>query len=214
MACGVGPIQIEVRVDDGLGEVGVLGEEAVAGVHAVGARAPRDVDQLVDGEVGLGRGRPAQRERLVGEPHERGVAVGVGVRGDAGQPRVATGADDADGDLTTVRDEDLAQARHGSASSRQGLRSLGTAAAALDVAWPTSLMRVDGRRGRPDRCRGPAGQRARVTQKEADQYQAAQPVDLGDDLARALVPLHQLHPAGDDAHHGPRRASRRRPSRG
>ena len=106
----------EVRVDDGLREVRVLGQEAVAGVHAVGARPARDVDQLVDGEVGLARGRPAERERLVGEPHERGVTVGVGVRGDAGQPGVAAGADDADGDLTTVRDEDLAQARHGSAS--------------------------------------------------------------------------------------------------
>ena len=45
----------EAGVDDGLGEVGVLGEEAVAGVHGVGAGAAGDVEQLVDDEVGLGR---------------------------------------------------------------------------------------------------------------------------------------------------------------
>ena len=41
-------------VDDGLGEVGVLGEEAVAGVDRVGARLRRGVEELVDVEVGLG----------------------------------------------------------------------------------------------------------------------------------------------------------------
>ena len=41
MAAGAGPIQVRPGVDDGLGEVGVLGEEAVAGVHGVGAGAAR-----------------------------------------------------------------------------------------------------------------------------------------------------------------------------
>jgi hypothetical protein len=103
----------EVGVDDGLGEVGVLAEEAVPGVDGVGAGALRDVEQLVDREIGVGGGGAAEGERLVGQAHEGGVPVGVGVDGDAPQSGVAAGPDDADGDLPTVRDENLAQARHG-----------------------------------------------------------------------------------------------------
>ena len=55
-------------VDDGLGEVGVLGEEAVAGVDRVGAGPRGDVDELVDAQVGLGGGVAAERVRLVGQP--------------------------------------------------------------------------------------------------------------------------------------------------
>jgi hypothetical protein len=103
----------DARVDHGLGEVGVLRQEAVAGVDAVGAGPARRVDDLVEHEVGLRRGGAAEREGLVGQPDERRVPVGVGVHGDAGQPRVGARADDPDGDLAPVRDEDLAQARHG-----------------------------------------------------------------------------------------------------
>ena len=46
-------------VDDRLGEVGVLGQEAVAGVHGVRAGARRDLEDLVDVEVGLGRWSPS-----------------------------------------------------------------------------------------------------------------------------------------------------------
>jgi hypothetical protein len=53
MAAGRRTDPDEPGVDDGLGEVGVLGQEAVAGVHGVGARAARDVEQLLDVEVGL-----------------------------------------------------------------------------------------------------------------------------------------------------------------
>ena len=41
-------------VHDGLGEPGVLGQEAVAGVHGVRAGLRGDVEQLVDDQVGLG----------------------------------------------------------------------------------------------------------------------------------------------------------------
>ena len=45
-------------VDHGLREVGVLGEEAVAGVDRVGAGAAGRVEDLVEHEVRLGRGLP------------------------------------------------------------------------------------------------------------------------------------------------------------
>ena len=63
-----GPDPDQLGVDDGLGEVGVLAQEAVAGVDAVGAGALRGVEQLVDVQVGLRGGAAAQRERLVGQP--------------------------------------------------------------------------------------------------------------------------------------------------
>ncbi len=101
-------------VDDGLGELGVLRQEPVAGVHRVRAGAARDVEQLLDVEVGVGGALALQRERLVGEPHVQRVPVGVGVDGDGGDSGVGAGAGDADGDLATVRDEDLADGGHGS----------------------------------------------------------------------------------------------------
>ena len=54
-------------VDDGLGEVGVLGEEAVAGVDGVGAGLLGGVEDLVDAQVGVAGRRAAEGERLVGE---------------------------------------------------------------------------------------------------------------------------------------------------
>ena len=96
-------------VDDGLGELGVLGQEAVAGVHRVGAGLLGHRDDLGDVEVGVGRGRAAQRVRLVGEPDEQRVPVGVGVDGDAADPGVLAGPDHPDRDLAAVGDQDLLQ---------------------------------------------------------------------------------------------------------
>ena len=94
-------------VDDRLREVGVLREEAVAGVDRIGTRLLRGVENLVEDQVRLGRRLAAEGERLVGELDEHGIRVGLGVDGDAGDAGVAGGADDADGDLTAVGDEDL-----------------------------------------------------------------------------------------------------------
>src|SRR6188768_4145186 len=98
----------EAGVDDLLGEAAVLGEEAVAGVHRVGARLVRDLDQLVLQEVGVSRGGAAERVRLVGDRDVQGVAVRVGVDGDGPDPVVPAGAGDAYRDLTPVGDEDFA----------------------------------------------------------------------------------------------------------
>jgi hypothetical protein len=91
----------------GPGEVGVLGQEPVAGVHGVGAALGGDLDDLFDVEVRLGRGGPVQRIRLVGEPGVQPVDVLLGVDGDAGQPGIPASPDDADRDFAAIRDEDL-----------------------------------------------------------------------------------------------------------
>ena len=61
------------------GEVGVLGEEPVAGVDGVGAAAPDHVEDRLGVEVALGCGLSAERVRLVGEPDVQRVAIELGV---------------------------------------------------------------------------------------------------------------------------------------
>ena len=97
-------------VEDGLREVGVLGQEPVARVHRVGARAGGDVEDLGHVEVGLGRRRAAERVRLVGQRDEQPVRVRVGVDRDAAEPRVGRGPDHPDRDLAAVGHEDLGDA--------------------------------------------------------------------------------------------------------
>ena len=96
----------EPGVDDGLREVGVLGEEAVAGVDRVRTGLAGGVQDLVDDEVALGRRRAAEGEGLVGEAHVQGVPVGVRVHRHGLEPGVLAGPDDADGDLAAVGDQD------------------------------------------------------------------------------------------------------------
>ena len=94
-------------------EGGVLGQEAVAGVHGLGAGLLDHLEQLVDLEVGLGRRPGAQQVGLGGALDVLRVAVGLRVDGDGGDAELVERADDAHGDLSTVGDEDLAE--HGGA---------------------------------------------------------------------------------------------------
>ena len=92
-------------------EGGVLGQEAVAGVHGLGAGLLDDLEQLVDLQVGLGGRAGAEQVGLGGALDVLRVAVGLGVDGDGGDPELVERADDADGDLSAVGDKDLAEHR-------------------------------------------------------------------------------------------------------
>ena len=107
MASGGGPIQATPRSRDRAGEVGVLGVEAVARVHAVDAGPLDDVEDRVGVQVALGRGLAAERVRLVGVADVQRVTVELGVHRDRGDPELSTGAHHADGDLAAVGDQDL-----------------------------------------------------------------------------------------------------------
>ena len=72
---GAGPTKREARGGDGPGEVGVLGEEAVAGMHGIGAGAQRGGDDRVDVEVGVGRARTGKADRFVGEARRSGASA-------------------------------------------------------------------------------------------------------------------------------------------
>ena len=106
------------RVDHRPGEIGVLGQEPVAGVDRVRARLLRRVDDLLDHQVGVAGRRPPEGEGLVGHPDVQGVAVGLGVDGHARQPLVLARAGDAHRDLAAVGDQDLLHRCSPSALSR------------------------------------------------------------------------------------------------
>jgi hypothetical protein len=97
----------EPGVENRLGEVGVLGQEAVARVDGVGTGLLRGVEDLLDHEVGVAGGGAAQGERLVGLPNVQSVPVGLGVDGHAREALVLAGTCHAHRDLSAVGDQDL-----------------------------------------------------------------------------------------------------------
>jgi hypothetical protein len=91
------------------GEVGVLGEEPVAGMHTVGAAALDGVEDLVGLEVAVGRSLATQRVGLIGEADVQRVAVEVAVDGDGGDTHFLARTDDTDGDFAAISDENLCE---------------------------------------------------------------------------------------------------------
>ena len=63
------------------GELCVLGEEAVAGMHRVRPERLAGLDDAGDAQVALRRGRGPQAPRLVRHAHVEGAGIGVGVHG-------------------------------------------------------------------------------------------------------------------------------------
>ena len=86
---------------DRLGEVGVLGEEAVPRMDRVRADALGGADVLLREEVAL------DLDRLVRESRVEGAAVVGRGDGDGRDPRVGAGAEDPRRDLAAVRYEEL-----------------------------------------------------------------------------------------------------------
>jgi hypothetical protein len=66
ICAAVGPMNVQPGGLHGGGEVGVLGEEAVAGVDRLGPRDARDADDLVAVQVGLARRRRPDADASVG----------------------------------------------------------------------------------------------------------------------------------------------------
>ncbi len=96
----------ESLIDDPLGEVGVLGEEAVAGMDGGGAGLPSHFQQAIDVEVGLGRRRRPDVPRLVGQLDVQRLTVDFRVDGNGAHPQLASPANDPERDLAPVGDED------------------------------------------------------------------------------------------------------------
>ena len=126
MACLAETLSPIVRIESGrradegeaaalhpLGEVGVFGEEAVAGVDrlGVGDLGGRDDGRHV--EVALRRGRGPDADGFVGELDVLGVAVGLGIDHHRLDAELAAGALDPQGDFPAVGDQDLLEHARG-----------------------------------------------------------------------------------------------------
>ena len=101
------PDEGDTHVGDGLGKVGILGEKSVARVHGVGPALANHVQYGVSIEVALRSSFAAQGIGLVGQAHMQGVAVELGIDRNCGDAHFASRANDTDGDLTPIGNQDF-----------------------------------------------------------------------------------------------------------
>ena len=106
------PDEHEPGLPAGLREIGVLGEEAVAGVDAIGASRARAAAMIVlAAQIALRRRRRAEDHVLVAGGDVRARRVGLGGDRHGGDAEAAGGARDAARDLAAIGDEHLLQHR-------------------------------------------------------------------------------------------------------
>ncbi len=111
----------QAGLGDRLGEGGAFGQEAVARMHRPGTARPGGVEQAVDPEIALARRRRADGHGEIGGADVRRQAIRLRVHRHRLEPLLVAGADDAQGDFASVRDEDAAERGHrsGRGGSRQ-----------------------------------------------------------------------------------------------
>ena len=90
-----------------LGEARILGQEAVARMHRVGAGDLAGGEQPRHVEIALARGRRADAHAFVGEPHMHGVGVGGRMHRHGRDAELLAGAQHPQRDLAAVGDQDL-----------------------------------------------------------------------------------------------------------
>ncbi len=105
-----------------LGEVGALGEEAVAGVDGIGAGDLGGADDGGHVQVALAAARRTDADVLVGEADVQAVLVGLGLDGDRLDAQFPAGADDAQRDLAAIGNQDLLE-HAGPRASERGRRT-------------------------------------------------------------------------------------------
>ncbi len=98
----------QAGIQDGLGEVGVLGQEAVPRMDRVRSGLRCRGEDLAHVEVAGGGGVTTQRVGLVGDADMQRVTVRVRVDRHTGDPRIPARTSDADSDFATIGDEHLA----------------------------------------------------------------------------------------------------------
>ena len=109
MCSALGPMKWMLCSFEDFGEAGVLGQEAVARMHGVGAGDLAGGEQRRDVEVAVLRRRRADADALVGEAHMHGVGVGGRMHGDRRDAELLAGAQHPERDLAAVGDEDFVE---------------------------------------------------------------------------------------------------------
>src|SRR5437763_2842771 len=109
---GAGAYELDVARLADFGEVGRLGEEAVAGVYGVNVRYLCGGDDGGDVQVALRRRGAADADGLVGEAHVQRVAVGGRMHRDRLDAHLLARPDYPARYLASVRDQDFAESSH------------------------------------------------------------------------------------------------------
>ena len=104
---GLGADEVHVVIGEDFGKARVLRQEAVAGMHGVGAGDLAGGENVGDVEIAVFRRRRADADALVGKTHMHGVGVGGGMHGDGRNAELLAGAQDAQRDLAAIGDQDF-----------------------------------------------------------------------------------------------------------
>src|SRR3954466_14082283 len=78
-------------------------------MNGIGAGSLRGLDDLVAAEIALGRWRRSNEYRLVGFAHVRSAHIGFAVHRHRLDAELVAGANDAQGDLATVRNQNFSE---------------------------------------------------------------------------------------------------------
>ena len=111
MCSARGPMKWTSCSLEDFGEARVLGEEAVARMHRVGAGDLAGGEQRRDVEIAVARRRRADAHALVGEPHMHRVGVGGRMHRDGRDAELLAGAQHPERDLAAIGDQDFVEHR-------------------------------------------------------------------------------------------------------
>ena len=126
----------QARLDHGLRKSRILGEEAVARMHGIGAGLLRRRDDRRTIEVRLARARRADPHCRIRFAHVQGIAIRIGVNRDRADAHAPGGTDDAARDLAAVGDQQL----HGRATPNcTGRKVRASASRQIDSVKPSTL---------------------------------------------------------------------------
>ena len=104
------PDENQTGIGAGLGEVGVLGEKAVARMDRLGAGGARRIDDRLDMQVAVLRRCRADEHCFVRQIDMHGIAIGIREHDDGGEAHALRRADDPARDLAAVGDQQLVEA--------------------------------------------------------------------------------------------------------
>lgn len=106
---GAGANEFDFALLADIGEFGFFREEAVAGVDGIHVGNFGGADDAADLQVAFAARAWADADGLICEMDVHGIHVCFGINSNGFDVELFTGADDADGDLTTIGDEDFAK---------------------------------------------------------------------------------------------------------
>ncbi len=108
--------ELDVAAFADLGEMGVLGQEPVAGMDGIDIADLRRADDAIDFEITLLTGGFTDTDRLVGELHMERIDIRRRIDRQRLDPKFLAGADDAQSNLAAIGDEYLI--KHGARDRR------------------------------------------------------------------------------------------------